>query len=657
MAKVANLKSSIQSNIQKDVTSLQQKTASSTQATQAGSTVTPEVTSTPKVTQTAKAMPSITRPDISQIATPTVSQTPSTRDLFAPSTTPTLRKADTTNLLNTKTERKEIPRTALPTSLVRAANTQWWAAKETVDKTLMEQFSDWFKETPEKVTNKVWDFFKWPVMSFWTSFERMINDTEYWVAWLADVIETSLWWEWWFKQAFQEQQWWYWDAYWEENDIKASKLYEQDTQAQNVSRDVSDYIWTVTWNKEMSDMIWNVVWKVTASIKDPEQIASVAWYMTPALIMQWATWGWFLTNTAIWLPSQSTQVYKDFSEDKELSSQFTDNQLFGISTWLWAVLSMVETFWDALWDMPWAKAMSRSIRNAFTKSLKKPIAEWLTKEITDVVDRNLIKDIKQPVLNALKKWYLWSIWEWLEEVTQDTLQTEWARALGSKREWMSLEQMLTTYFTAKWMGLFISWPWAALNIKNNSDLKKQYDEFSKTVDKVSPWINEDTKMAFFSAMITSQQNDANLSEKQISKYEEQTTKLYEERSMLEQRLNQADNDEVRDKINGMIEQTDNKIKEIDKKINQWNNTKDEINKYIEEYNAKTEEEEAQKGLEQLYADVNQSIEWEDLQEQEMENLSEQTMRDTWIELWWWEKSNQTNTPEFKNWFKDSKVVD
>ena len=56
-------------------------------------------------------------------------------------------------------------------------------------------------------------------------------------------------------------------------------------------------------------------------------------------------------------------------------------------------------------------------------------------------------------------------------------------------------------------------------------------------------------MAFFSAMITSQQNDANLSEKKVKEYEEQTTKLYEEKSMLEQRLKQADNDEVRAKIN------------------------------------------------------------------------------------------------------------
>lgn len=606
----------IQSRIQSVANAKARQTAISTEATKSGSTETPVVSDTPKVTQTAKAMPTATPINITKTniipQTTQQAQKIDVKNLLWTATSP-LKKAATPDLLTKKTEDK----TPVPWSVISAANATWWGVEETVNKTILNQFTDWFKETPEKVTNKVWDFFKWPVVEYWTAFERMINDTEYWVAWLADVIEKSLWWEWWFKQAFQEQQWWHWDVYWEESDIKASKSYEQDIQAQNVSRDVSDYIWNVTWNKEMSNMIWNVVWKVTASLKDPEQIASVAWYMTPAIIMQWATWWWFLANTSIWLPSQSTQVYKDFAEDKELSSQFTDNQLFGISTWLWTILSMVETFWDALWDMPWAKAMSRNIRNAFTKSLKKPIAEWLTKEITDVVDKNLIKDVKQPVLNALKKWYLWSIWEWLEEVTQDTLQTEWARALGSKREWMSLEQMLTTYFTAKWMGLFISWPWAALNIKNNSDLRNQYEEFSKAVDKISPWINEDTKMAFFSAMITSQQNDANLSEKKVKGYEEQTTKLYEERSMLEQRLKQADNDEVRAKINWMIEQTDNKIKEIDKKINQWKNTEEAINKYLEENKAQETKEE------ELPA-VKQEIQMPS--EMGGENLSEQTMK-------------------------------
>ena len=614
--------SDIQSKAQEAIQAGQKQVASSTQATQSWSTTTPTVTDTPKVASTAKAMPSITRPDISSIVptkttTPTTTTTVNAKDLLWSKTTPNLRKAATPDLLSKTTETKDIRKTALPLNLVKAANQQWWTAKEAVDKTLLEQFTDWFNETPEKVTQKVWDFFKWPVMSFWTSFERMINDTEYWVAWLADTIETSLWGKWWFRQAFQEQQWWYWDAYGKETDLKAAKLYEEDTQAQNVSRSVSDYLWTITWNKEVSNMIWNVVWNVTASLKDPEQIASVAWYMTPALIMQWATWWWFLTNTAIWLPSQSTQVYKDFSEDKELSSQFTDNQLFGISTWLGAVLSMVETFWDALWDMPWAKAMSRSIRNVFTKSLKKPIAEWLTKEITDVVDKNLIKDIKQPVLNALKKWYLWSIWEWLEEVTQDTLQTEWARALGSKRKWMSLEQLLTTYFTAKWMWLFISWPWAALNIKNNSDLKNQYDEFSKAVNKLAPWINEETKQAFFSAMITSQQNDANLSEKKIEEYEEQTTGLYNQLSSLEEEAKTTKDPERISQIDKEMWDVNNKIKEIDKKINQWKNTEEAINKYLEENKEQETKEE------ELPA-VKQEIQMPS--EVGGENLSEQTMK-------------------------------
>ena len=613
--------SDIQSKAQEAIQTGQKQVASSTQATQSWSTTTPTVTDTPKVTSTAKAMPSITRPDISSIVATQPTTQPTTtvnaKDLLWSKTQVTpLKKAATPDLLSTKTEDKEIRKTALPLNLVKAADKQWWAAKEAVDKTLLEQFTDWFNETPEKVTQKVWDLFKEPVMSFWTSFERMISDTEYWVAWLADTIERAVWGKWWFTKAFQEQQWWYWDAYGKETDLKAAKLYEEDTQAQNVSRSVSDYLWTITWNKEISNMVWEVVWNVTASLKDPEQIASVAWYMTPALIMQAATWGWFLMNTAIWLPSQSTQVYKDFAEDPELSSQFTDNQLFTISTWLGTLLSMVETFWDALWDMPWAKAMSRSLRNAFTRTIKTEATKWLTKEITNVVDKNLIKDIKQPILNALKKWYLWSIWEWLEEVAQDTMQTETARALGSKREWMSVKQLLTTFFTAQWMWLFISWPWAWFNIKQNQDLKEEYDQFSKTVDKVAPWINEETKQAFFSAMITSQQNDANLSEKKIEEYEEQTTELYNQLSALEEEAKTTQDTERISQIDKEMWDVNNKIKEIDKKINQWKNTEEAINKYLEENKVQeTKEEElpAVKQEIQMPSEV-----WG-------ENLSEQTM--------------------------------
>ena len=524
MAKVANLKSNIQSKIQQDISEKQKQIAASSAATKAGSTETPTVTDTPKVTQTAKAMPSITRPEITPVTIPqTTTPTVNAKDLlWRPSIS--LRKAATPDLLSKATEKKEVSSNVIPWIVIASADAVWGNAKDAVDKTLLEQFSTWFKETPQKVTQKVWSFFKEPAEAYWAKFESLINDTEYWVAWLADVIETSLWGEWWFKKAFQEKQWWFWDAYSDEIDIEASKLYQEDEKAQQLSNNVSDWLWIRTGNKELSDTIWEVVWSVSATIKDPKQIAAVAWYMTPAIIMQMATGGWFLTNTAIWLPSQSTQVYKDFSQDKELSSKYTDNELFWMSTWVWFVLSLIETFWDALWDMPWAKWMSRKIRGAFTKSIiKKQTTKALTKEVTDVVDKNLIKDIKQPILNALRKWYAWSIWEWIEEVAQDTLQTETAIALGSKREWMSIKQALTTYFTAKTMGLGIMLPWVAVNIKQNQDLQKQYNDFSRTVDEIAPWINEETKQAFFSAMITSQQNDAKLSEKRIEKYETQVT--------------------------------------------------------------------------------------------------------------------------------------
>lgn len=626
MAKVANLKSSIQSKIQQDVTSMQQKTASSTKATQAGSTVTPEVTSTPKVTQTAKAMPSITqRPEITPVSiqTPSVTQ-PNVRDLLW---TTSLRKAATPDLLSTSAERKDITKSALPTSLVRAANTQWWAAKEAVDKTLLEQFSYWFNEKPKEITEKAgslfkksaedtWDVIGEPAKKFWVWFESLINDTEYYVAKLADVIETSVWGKWWFVEAFQGQQGKYWDIYTQENEMESAKLYDEDLKAQELSNNVSSWLYDKTWNEELSNMLWNVAWRVYANVKDPNQIAYTVWYMAPALILWWASWGWFWANTAIWTPSQSTLVYKDFAEDPELSSQFTDNQLFWISTWLWTVLAMVETFWDALWDMPWAKAMNRSIRKVFTKWLKEEITKWLSKDITNSIDKSLIESIRKPVLNALKNWFRWWFWEWLEEVAQESIQTEGAIALGSKREHLTPEQLLTIWWTAIWMWWAVQWPWVAINIKNNQDLKKEYDNFSKAIDKLSPWINDETKQAFFSAMITAQQNDANLSEKRIEKYESHVTQLYNQISDLEQQLEATTDENAKTQINNQIDWLNNQIKEIDKKINQWNNTMNEINKYIEEINN-------QKEIEEIYESVNKqsyTAEW-------WENLSEQTMRD------------------------------
>lgn len=615
MAKIADFKSNIQSKIQQDINEKQKQIAASSAATKSGSTETPTVTDTPKVTQTAKAVPSVTRPEITPVSTATINQTQTVnaRDLLWSKTTPTLRQA-APDLLSKTTERQDITKSVIPLNLVRAADAQWWATKNAVDRTLTEQFSYWLNERPKEITEKVGSFFQKPAEKFWIWFESIINDTEFYTAKLADVIETSLWGEWWFAKAFQEQQWQYWDTYTEQHELQSSKLYDEDQKAQELSNNVSSWLYNITWNQEASDMLWSVAWRVYANVKDPEQVAYTVWYMLPALIMWWATWGWFWANTAIWTPSQSALVYKDFAQDQELSEKFTDNQLFWISTWFWAILSMVESFWDALWDMPWAKNMSNSIRGFLARSIRKETSKTLSKEMMDAVDKNVIKEIKKPVLNAIKKWFIWWIWEWVEEITQETIQTEGAIALGSERDHMTLEQALTIWWTAMWIWWLTQTPWAAINIKQNQDLRKQYEDFSKALDKIAPWISEETKMAFFSAMITSQQNDANVSEKNIERYEAQATQLYNQISELEQQLETTTDENTKTSIKDRISNLKNQIKEIDSKINQWNNTREEINKYLEEYNQDRELEEK---TSQKEVQLPREEGWENLSEQAM----------------------------------------
>ena len=59
-------------------------------------------------------------------------------------------------------------------------------------------------------------------------------------------------------------------------------------------------------------------------------------------------------------------------------------------------------------------------------------------------------------------------------------------------------------------------------------------------------------MAFFSAMITSQQNDANLSERKVEEYETQTTELYNQISELESQLNTTTDESTKTVIKEQI---------------------------------------------------------------------------------------------------------
>lgn len=703
--KITNLKSNIQSKAQESVIANRQKVASSTEATQSGATTTPVVIETPKVASTAKGMPSIQRPDITNIiqSTPQTSQTDykweiNIRDLLWSKTQVTLKKAETPDLLSKTAEESGI----IPWNIIAAANATWWKAQEDINKTILNQFTDWFNNITNKseqdsqyyanklaqswvgglwaatvdlagdvidwgtsalwyYSNKALDTIaKWlwaqdtdvtrqrtqyweerfspeerkateeAAKKFWVWAMNIITDTEYFVAKVADVIETSLWGKWWFAQAFQEQQWDFWDIYKEEFETESSKLYDEDLKAQKLSEDVSKWLYDVIWNEEVSNMLWSAVWHIYSNVKDPSLVAYTFWYMAPALILQSAMWWGFRAWTALWTPSQATNVYKDFSQDPELSELYTDNQLFWISTALWGILSMIEQFWDAMWDMPWAKAMSRDIRKLFTTWLKKEVSKTLSKEITDKVENSLIKEVRRPVLNALRKWSRWWIWEWVEELAQETIQTEGAIALGSKREHLTPEQLVTIWWTAIWLWWGMQLPWAAINIKQNQDLKKEYEEFSNALDKLAPWINEETKQAFFSAMITSQQNDANLSEKKVEKYESQVTQLYNQISQLEQQLETTTDEDTKAQVNNQIDWLNNQIKEIDEKINQWRNTRDEINKYLEEYNQQRELE--KEILPQEEQQLPKEISWE--------NLSKQTMRivpDSEVKIEWLEK--------------------
>lgn len=690
--------SQIQSKIQEANLARQKQEVSSTQATQAWSTSTPTITDTPKVTQTAKTIPSITRPEITpvNISTPST-KTSDVKDLFASKTTPTLRKAATPDLLSKATEERDIRTTTLPLNLVRAANTQWWAAKEAVDKTLIEQFTDWFSGVTKKseedsqyyanklaqswvgdlwwaifdlgedvidyTTSALWYYSNKAIdtvaKSLWAkdtsitrerneywekrftqeereetertvsnlvkSYGQFFNDSEFYIAKLIDLVSDKMWHDTWLVDKMSTQ-FNYWDKYEEEKRERAETRYQSNEYAQELRDDVSDYFFKLTWNKDLSDTLWDVAWQVYSSVTDPSQIASVVWYMAPAIFAQyvlWWAWLWWKWNllawTAIWTPSQAANVYKDFANDEWITNNLSDWQVFTISTWVWVVLSMIEQLWDALWDMPWAKWISKEIRKLTTKNLKNLFSKWIKKEtiaeLEKVIDKNLIKDIRKPALNALKKWFLWGMWEWVEEWIQDTIQEETAVALGSERWHITLKQLLTSIFAGWWFWWMIQWPWLAVNIKQNQDLKEQYDEFSDALDKVAPWINKETKEAFFSAMVTSQQKDANLSEKRVEKYESQVTQLYNQISQLEQQLETTADENTKTQVNNQIDWLNNQIKEIDKKINQWNNTREEINKAIEEYNQQRELEE------EITPQEKQQLS----REEWWENLSEQTM--------------------------------
>lgn len=577
MAKVANLKSSIQSKIQQDVTSMQQKTASSTQATQAGGTVTPEVTSTPKVTQTAKAMPSITqKPEITPVSiqTPSVTQ-PNVRDLLW---TTSLRKAATPDLLNKATEERDIRTTTLPLNLVRASIKSWWQVEATVNESLYQQWLDWInnkfwklEEARKNITDTVWktaiDMFKWVGEDLstqwkewkwlWATKDVVLNTIQWLPRWIARV-------EYWLSELLD----WGIDA------KRATNLKD------SIKRDL-DY------------------WENTRTYKKVQETESFSDFLKNPLMYAWWTFTEMLPmfiNAWVAVPTTYAQMYwdayRDYAEDESLQD-LTDNQIRLIATWVAWVNTIIELWADLVQGiMPWTKT----------------VAKWTEKEVRHMLSK--------PISNLIRKVVKWWASEWAEEVLQNEIQTQVAIAGGSDRPAPTWWERFTLWLISSSIWAIFWWWDFTVNINRSKELKMAFDEWSEAVDNIAPWVSESDKKKLFSSIVAAEIQDANMSEELVNKYEVQTTELYNRIDELTKELETTTDETRKTEINRQIEDANQKIKNIDEIINS-------ANRVTEEVTAKLQELSNQKEIEEIYETANKqsyTAEW-------WENLSEQAMRD------------------------------
>lgn len=582
MAKAANLKSDIQSTIQQSINEKQKQIVSSSAATKAGSTETPTVTDTPKVTQTAKAMPSVTRPDISQIVTPTVSQTPSAKDLFAPSTTPTLRKAVTPNLLNVNTEQKDIKDTTIPLNLVRASIKAWWQVANTVANNLYQQWLDWInnkfnklEEDRKSINDKVWktaiDMFKWVGEDLstqweewkwlWLTKDAVLNTVQWLPRWIARI-------EYWLSELLD----WGIDAQWAtnlKNSIKRDLDYWEDTRTYKKVKETESF----------SDFL-----------KNPLMYAGwTLWEMLPMFINAWVA-----------VPTTYAQMYwdayRDYAEDESLQD-LTDNQIRLMATWVAWVNTIIELWADLIqWIMPWTKTAAKTGEKEVRRVLSKPISNFI---------RKIVK---------------WWVSEWVEEVLQNEIQDQVAWFAGSDRDLPTWWSRLTAFWISAGIWSILQGWNIVVDINRHKELQTAFNERSEAVDKIAPWVSKSDKEKLFSAIVAAEIQDAQMDEDLLNKYEAQTTELYNQIEELNKQLETTTDENEKLEINRKIETATKKINDIDEIINS-------ANKITEEVNAKLQELSNQKELEEIYSEINKSIEWENLQEQEMKNLSEQTMRE------------------------------
>lgn len=583
--------SDIQSRAQEAIQAGQKQAASSTQATQSWSTTTPTVTDTPKVTSTAKAMPYITKPDISSIVTAQQTTQPKTtvnaKDLLWSKTQITLKKAATPDLLSKETEDKDIS-TTLWLDVIKNAFRIWGMVSDAVADNLYDQWLEWvddkvnkLEEKRESITDAVWrkaiDLFEWTAADIsrqweewewlWMLKDAVLNTVQWLPRWIARV-------EYWLSELVD----WVADTEWSE-DIK-----------QSFERDLDYWTSTKTYKK---------IQEATGFADFFKNPMMYAWWtlteMLPFFISKWVAIPWTFAQI-YW------ETYSDYAQDTSLQDAWLDdNQVRLMSLWVAWVNTIIELWSDLVqWLMPWTKTA----------------AKWTEKEIR----RSLAKPFSRAIIK-LSKWW---VSEWLEEVLQNEIQDQVAWFAGSERDLPTRWSRLTTFWIASIIWAILQWWNVTIDIKKYKELDAAFNEWSEAVDDIASWVSKEDKQILFSAIVAAEIEDAQMSEKEVSKYEEQSTELYNKLDELKNELENTTDDTKKTEIQNQIDQTNQRIKNIDEIINRSNKVVEEVNAKLQLLSEQRRQEQEIATEEELPA-TKQGTQMPS--EAGGENLSEQTMRE------------------------------
>lgn len=548
--------SNILSRAGKSANANQQQAASSSAAAKSGSTTTPTVTQTPKVASTAKAMPSITRPDISTIAS----------KYSVPKTTQsTTQRAQVPDLLANRTWINPLKK-ASPDLL------NW----DTWTNSLSSVVNKWLYEVPETITQKFWDskvadFFsntmidtertlisgvQWYINKLANS--DLLPSSNLFPTWLADKVLIHY-----ANKALNNSE--AWDILKGQRNSVLKTIFdvtENLDQYDAANKKYKQYKntaenWAKQWNSIL-DAIEEWKWDVVST-----RVWETVGQMLPSLITAVLTKNPWLTATTIfgnvfWDAYQRS--LREINQTPEYANLTTDKK-DDLATLMAVSEAWIETLWDLLELAPFTK-WKLSINNLL----------WLKNVLASFV--------------ANRQWS--AAIEWLEEVATEVLQTVfkkaywWTDDVTAKELW---DIFMDTYLIMQfvWAPWWVAW-WAQTYRRNAyvkllSKEAEKFESFNEFEASAKRWgVNDDSLIQEAwadSKWLTKREAwilkyDVNYVENQ----EKKTTKLYEEKEKVENKLESLresweENKPQINKLETRLQEIDNQINEIDKSIQEY----------------------------------------------------------------------------------------